>query len=133
MRRESTEMLKTGAIYYQALEGARQFSTLPLDNLRPVPGARRWDSAETASFTNLAALDASLDLLLRVGVPALARHNAELVAQLIAELPASRYTLASPEDSRTARAVRLHRRNYAGGDCPVLREIARCAGDGQLA
>jgi len=99
VRRESTEMLKTGAIYYQALEGARQFSTLPLNDLRPVPGARRWDAAETASFTNLAALDASLDLLLRVGVPALARHSGELIAQLIGELPAGKYTLASPKEA----------------------------------
>jgi selenocysteine lyase/cysteine desulfurase len=98
VRRESTELLKTGAIYYLALEGARNFHTLPLDNLRPVPGARRWDAAETASFTNLAALDASLDLLLRVGVPSLACHNAKLIAQLIAQLPAEKYVLASPAE-----------------------------------
>jgi len=99
VRRESTEMLKTGPIYFMALEGARDFHALPLENLRPVPGARRWDSAETASFTNLAALDASLDLLLRTGVPALERHNHELIAQLIAELPKDKYSLASPAEA----------------------------------
>jgi cysteine desulfurase/selenocysteine lyase len=99
VRRESAEMLKIGPIYYQALEGARHFSTLPLDNLRPVAGARRWDSPETASFTNLAALDASLDLLVRVGVDSLARHNHELIAQLIAGLPAEKYALASPAEA----------------------------------
>jgi selenocysteine lyase/cysteine desulfurase len=99
VRRESTDMLKTGAIYFMALEGARIFHTLPLDNLRPVPGARRWDSAETASFTNLAALDASLDLLLRVGVESLTGHNEELIAQLIGNLPADKYVLASPDEA----------------------------------
>jgi selenocysteine lyase/cysteine desulfurase len=98
VRRESTELLKTGPIYYLSLEGAKNFHSLPLDNLRPVPGARRWDSAETASFTNLAALNASLDLLLRVGVTALAQHNQELISQLIADLPKG-FSLASPAET----------------------------------
>ncbi len=72
---------------------------LPLDNLRPVPGARRWDAAERASFTNLASLDASLDLLLRVGSESLAAHNHELVTQLIAQLPAGKFVLASPAEA----------------------------------
>ena len=55
---DAGERLKTGPLNYQALEGARNFTGLPVDNLRAVPGARRWDAAETANFTNLAALDA---------------------------------------------------------------------------
>ncbi len=98
VRRESTDFLKTGPIYFMALEGARNFHSLPLDNLRPVPGARRWDSAEPANFTNLAALDASLDLLTRVGVESLACHNHKLVSQLIDQLPAG-YALASPAEA----------------------------------
>jgi len=118
VRRESTEFLKTGAIYYLALEGARNFHTLPLDNLRPVAGARRWDSAETASFTNLAALDASLDLLLRVGVASLARHNQELIEQLIAGLPAE-FAIASPAEAE-------RRGPYVCISARTPEETARC-------
>jgi cysteine desulfurase / selenocysteine lyase len=95
---EAGERLKTGPLNYQALEGARNFTGLPVDNLRAVPGARRWDAAETANFTNLAALDASLDLVLAIGVDVVARHNQTLVGQIIERLSASRCTLASPAE-----------------------------------
>ena len=92
------ERLKTGPLNYQALEGARNFTGLPAENLCAVPGARRWDAAETANFTNLAALDASLDLVLAVGVDEVANHNHALVGQIIERLPGSRCTLASPAE-----------------------------------
>jgi cysteine desulfurase / selenocysteine lyase len=95
---EAGERLKTGPLNYQALEGARNFSELPAENLRVVPGARRWDAAETANFTNLAALDASLDLVLAAGVDAVACHNHALVSQIIERLPGSRCVLASPAE-----------------------------------
>ncbi len=95
---DAGERLKTGPLNYQALEGARNFTGLPVDNLRAVPGARRWDAAETANFTNLAALDAALDLVLAVGVDAVALHNQALVSQIIERLPGSRCTLASPAE-----------------------------------
>ena len=60
---EWIERLTLGSVYFMALEGARNFHALPVENQQPVPGARRWDSAETANFTNLAAFDSSLDLL----------------------------------------------------------------------
>jgi cysteine desulfurase / selenocysteine lyase len=93
------ERLQMGSLYYQALEGADNFSSLPLSNLRALPDARRWDSAETASFTNLAALDASLDLILKVGVAAIARHNAALVDEILERLPRDTCVLASPAES----------------------------------
>lgn len=95
---EAGERLKLGPLNYQALEGARNFTGLPVENLRAVPGARRWDAAETANFTNLAALDASLDLVLAVGVDTVADHNHALVSQIIERLPGSRCTLASPAE-----------------------------------
>jgi selenocysteine lyase/cysteine desulfurase len=95
---EAGERVTTGPLNYQALEGARNFSDLPAESLRVVPGARRWDAAETANFTNLAALDASLDLVLAAGVDAVACHNQELVSQIIERLPGSRCVLASPAE-----------------------------------
>jgi len=95
---EAGERLTTGPLNFQALEGARNFSDLPAESLRVVPGARRWDAAETANFTNLAALDASLDLVLAAGVDAVACHNQALVGQIIDRLPGSRCVLASPAE-----------------------------------
>jgi cysteine desulfurase / selenocysteine lyase len=96
---EWLERLPLGPVYFMALEGAREFHSMPSANLRPAPGARRWDSAETANFTNLAAYDASLDFVLRIGVDAVERYLRTLVDEIIARLPGDRFVLASPEQS----------------------------------
>jgi len=95
---EWTERLPLGPVYFMALEGARKLHALPLENQRPLPGARRWDSPETANFTNLAAFDSSLDFVLRIGVDAVQRHIDALIEELIARLPGTRCALASPEE-----------------------------------
>ncbi len=94
---EWIERLPLGAVYFMALEGAREFHALP-STFRAVPGARRWDSAETANFTNLAAFDSSLDLVLRIGVDAVERHIDALVAEMIEALPRTNCVLVSPEE-----------------------------------
>ena len=89
--------------------------------------ARRWDSAETASFIQLAALDASLDLLVKVGTAAIAKHNDSLISEIIERLPRDRCVLASPAErerrgpyvSVSARKPEKNRELY--------REIARSA------
>jgi selenocysteine lyase/cysteine desulfurase len=96
--REWSERLVCGPFYWQALEGARDFHSLPLENLRISPGARRWDSPETAAFTNLAALDASLDLLVKVGTAAIATHNDALMSEIVERLPRDHCVLASPAE-----------------------------------
>jgi cysteine desulfurase / selenocysteine lyase len=95
---EWTERLTLGAVYFMALEGARNFHAMPTENPRPAPGARRWDSPETANFTNLAAFDSSLELALQLGVDAIAAHNDALIDEIIARLPHDRFHLASPEE-----------------------------------
>jgi selenocysteine lyase/cysteine desulfurase len=94
---EWIERLPLGAVYFMALEGARDFHAMPSENFVPVPGARRWDSAETANFTNLAAFESSLDLVLRIGLDSVVRHVDGLVGELIERLP-SNCVLASPEE-----------------------------------
>ena len=94
---EAAERLPTGPLYYLALEGARNFHSLPFENLRPVKGSRRWDSAETANFANLAALDVSLGLVLRAGVQQIADYNHAIVSEIIEKLP-TQFTLASPAE-----------------------------------
>ena len=95
---EWTERLPLGAVNFLSLEGAREFHALPSGNLRPVPGASRWDSAEPASFTNLAALASALDFVLRIGVEAIERYNDALIAQILDGLPRTHCSLASPSE-----------------------------------
>ncbi|MGH9700502.1 MAG: aminotransferase class V-fold PLP-dependent enzyme [Candidatus Acidiferrales bacterium] len=96
---EWQERLRLGPVYWMAVEGARNFHTLPLTGLKLASGAVRWDSAETASFTNLAAWDASLDFVLQTGVEAVANHNRGLVEEIIERLPRDCCVLASPSDA----------------------------------
>jgi selenocysteine lyase/cysteine desulfurase len=70
-----------------------------MDNLKFTPGARRWDAAETASFTNMASLEASLDFVLAVGVEEVVRLNRELQQEIIDRLPRDRCALASPAEA----------------------------------
>ena len=98
-RREWSDRLRDGPVYWQSLEGADNFHGLPLDGLRVRAGARRWDSPETASFTNLAAFDASLSLVNSAGTDKIYEHAASL-SRLVAErLPKDRCVLASPSNS----------------------------------
>jgi selenocysteine lyase/cysteine desulfurase len=115
-----------GPFYWQALEGARNFHFLPLEDLKAAPGARRWDSAETGNFINLAAWDASLDLLGKIGADAIAEHNASLVGELIERLPRDRFVLASPaERERCGPYVCISARNPERNRelCDKLREV----------
>ncbi|HXU48868.1 MAG TPA: aminotransferase class V-fold PLP-dependent enzyme, partial [Candidatus Binatia bacterium] len=82
---------------FMALEGARDFHALPSREFRPAPGARRWDSAETANFTNLAAFDTSLDLLERIGAENIQNHADALTNEIIERMPRDHVALASPE------------------------------------
>lgn len=94
---EWIDRLPLGAAYFAALEGARDLHSMFSRDLRVVPGARRWDAAETANFTNLAAFDASLDLLERIGGESIQRHVDALTNQVIELMPRDRVALASPE------------------------------------
>ena len=95
-RRESMDKLQPGPFYWKALEGARNFHSLSLDHFKAVPGASRWDAAETAAFSNLAAMQASLELIERIGIQAIAEHNCKLIAQLVERFPRDTCVLASP-------------------------------------
>jgi cysteine desulfurase / selenocysteine lyase len=124
--REWIDRLPLGAVYFMALEGARNLHALPTTNLRPMPGARLWDSAETANFTNLAAFDSSLDLVLRIGTDAVQRWIDSLVNEIIDGLPRTRCVLASPaERERRGPYVCISARDP--NDTPALYQKLRAA------
>lgn len=93
------DQLRPGPLYWMAVEGAANFSSLPLSSMKPARGARRWDSPETASLFNLAAMEASLEFVLRAGVENVWTHNAALIQALIERLPRDRCVLASPAEA----------------------------------
>jgi selenocysteine lyase/cysteine desulfurase len=99
IREEWIERLRPAPFYWQALPGASHFASLAVGPYRPGPGARRWDAPETAS-ASLAAMEASLEWILRVGAESVERHNRVLTEQLIKRLPRDRCVLGSPAEAR---------------------------------
>lgn len=98
-RSEHIERMRPGPYYWMALEGAEQFDALSRLGFKLAPGARRWDSPETASFFNLPAMEASLEFLLRTGVQTVWEHVQRLTSMLIERLPMDRCVAASPSEA----------------------------------
>jgi cysteine desulfurase/selenocysteine lyase len=98
---EMAKTLRPAPFYWQAIAGAENghFGSLNFADPKPTAGSRRWDSAETASYFNLAALDASLKLISEIGVAAVAEHNRGLIELMYARLPKDRCVAASPPDA----------------------------------
>jgi selenocysteine lyase/cysteine desulfurase len=100
-RRELIDKMRPGPFYWMAaVEDAHGFSALAGEDIRPLPGARRWDTAETASYFNLAPLDASLQLIQEIGVPVIEQHNNRLIEFLYERLPKDSCVPSSPLDAR---------------------------------
>ncbi len=97
-KHEHLSKMRPGPFYWMAAEGAENFAALNFADPKPAKAARRWDAAETANYYNLAALDAGLELVLRVGPQKIAAHNHKLIDQLFARLPLDRFVVASPLD-----------------------------------
>ena len=97
-RRAQLKAMRPGPFYWMAAEGADNFSALACSDPKPAEAARRWDAAETASYYNLAALETSLELVLRAGTAAIAEHNHNLIDLLFSRLPLDRCVPASPAE-----------------------------------
>jgi cysteine desulfurase/selenocysteine lyase len=95
---EQIAAMRPGPFYWTAAEGANHFGSLVFAHPKVAAGARRWDSAETASYFNLAAMAESLELVLRFGPETVAAHNRALMEQMFERLPKDRCVPASPLD-----------------------------------
>ena len=93
---ELISKMRPGPFYWMAAEGAENFAALAFANPKPAQAARRWDAAETANYYNLAAMDAGIDLVLRIGAQTVAVHNHKLIDLLFSRLPPDRFVVASP-------------------------------------
>jgi selenocysteine lyase/cysteine desulfurase len=101
IKREHLDTVRPSPFYWMAVEGSHNFAALNFEDPKPAVNAKRWDAPEWASYFNfnLAAMDASVDFVLRMGPGRVAEHNRKLIELMFARLPKDRYVLASPADS----------------------------------
>jgi len=98
VKQELIRSLRTAPFYWMAVEGSGNFAKLDFSSPKPADNATRWDTPEWASHFNfnLAALDASVEFVLRAGAGTVRAHNHELIDSLFARLPVDRCVAASP-------------------------------------
>ncbi|HEY6508526.1 MAG TPA: aminotransferase class V-fold PLP-dependent enzyme [Vicinamibacterales bacterium] len=100
-RAEHLQTLRPGPFYWMATDGADDFSSLKLDNPKPAPAARRWDTPEWAGAfnPNLAGMAAAAAFVERIGPPVVRAHVNRLVDQMLLGLPRQVVEPASPLDA----------------------------------
>ncbi|MGC2804347.1 MAG: aminotransferase class V-fold PLP-dependent enzyme, partial [Candidatus Acidiferrum sp.] len=93
--------MRPGPFYWMAVAGSDNFASLNFDDPKPAAAAKRWDTAEPASYFNfnLVAMDVSTDFVVRVGAETVAEHNRTLIEFMYERLPKDRCVPASPLDS----------------------------------
>ncbi len=87
-KKEQMDALRPGPYNFLA-QGAESFSALNFVDPTPSRCADRWDASEAATHFNfnLAAMDASVDFVLRVGPDLVLEHNRKLIKLLFERLP----------------------------------------------
>lgn len=100
-KQEHLGMVRPGPFYWMAVAGSDNFAALNFEDPKPAASAKRWDSPEWASYFNfnLAAMEVSVEFVLRMGPPLVAAHNRKLIELMFERLPKDRFILASPADS----------------------------------
>lgn len=88
--------MRPGPFYWMAAHTSHHFGSVSNTDPKPVAGARRWDAAETSNYFNMAALNASLELVLKIGPQAIADHLHEVIDLMYTRLPKDRCVPASP-------------------------------------
>jgi selenocysteine lyase/cysteine desulfurase len=88
--------LAVGDVNWWSVAGAEDFNHLP-EVVELVPGARRYDAHETASFNNLMPLAESVRLLLEATPALVQAHARTLIDRLVGSLPPG-FSVASPWD-----------------------------------
>lgn len=98
---EHLGIVRPGPFNWMAVEGSDNFAALNFEDPKPAASAKRWDAPEWASYFNfnLAAMDVSVDFVVRMGPQLVTAHNRKLIELLFERLPKDRYVLASPTDA----------------------------------
>ena len=98
---EHLNIIRPGPFNWMAVAGSDNFAALNFEDPEPAPSAKRWDSPEWASYFNfnLAAMDVSVDFVVRMGPELVAAHNRKLIELMFERLPKDRFVIASPLDA----------------------------------
>ena len=98
---EHLNIIRPGPFNWMAVAGSDNFAALNFKDPKPAPSAKRWDSPEWASYFNfnLAAMDVSVDFVVRMGPELVAAHNRKLIELMFERLPKDRFVIASPLDA----------------------------------
>src|SRR6266849_1273579 len=101
VKSEHLGIVRPGPFYWMAVAGSDNFAALNSEDSKPAASAKRWDSPEWASYFNfnLAAMDASVDFVVRMGLELVAAHNRKLIELMFDRLPRDRFVPASPLDA----------------------------------
>jgi cysteine desulfurase/selenocysteine lyase len=101
VKSEHLGIVRPGPFYWMAVAGSDNFAALNFSDPKPAASAKRWDVPEWASYFNfnLAAMDASVDFVLRMGPELVAAHNRRLIEFMFERLPKDRCVPASPLDA----------------------------------
>ena len=80
---------RPGPFYWTAQDANDDFFRLNFIDPAPARSAKRWDTAEAATYFNfnLTAMDASVDFVLRAGPELVLEHNRKLIDLLFHRLP----------------------------------------------
>src|SRR6202521_529781 len=98
---EHLGIVRPGPFYWMAVEGSDNFAALNFEDPKAAPSAKRWDTPEGARYFNfnLAAMDVSVDFVVRMGPELVAAHNRKLIELMFERLPKDRFVIASPLDA----------------------------------
>ena len=94
------DRLELKVVNWMSVDGAEDFDALPVDGFRLADAARIFDSPETANFINLSAMEASLELVRGVGVPAVTGHCTALLDRAAEGLQARGHILTNADRLR---------------------------------
>ncbi|MFQ5823741.1 MAG: aminotransferase class V-fold PLP-dependent enzyme [bacterium] len=89
------EKISVPDVNWARIKGAEDFNNLLKYNLIFCDGAPRFDYPETANFLNNAAMEASLNFILNIGVEKIFAHCNSLLDYLIENLPSNKYKINS--------------------------------------
>jgi cysteine desulfurase/selenocysteine lyase len=100
-KHEHLALIRPGPFYWMAVAGSHNFAALNFEDPKPAPSASRWDASEWASYFNfnLAAMDVSVDFVVRMGPELVTAHNRKLIDFMFERLPKDRCVPASPLDA----------------------------------
>ena len=116
------DRLDLQVVNWLAVEGSEEFDSLPVDHVVLPRAARIFDVPETGNFLNIYALEASLEFVTGVGVPAVTAHCVRLLERLAAGLrgfdstvcyadqPECRSTILSFQAHSPEATAKLHRK-----------------------